>query len=264
MNLKFWARTGILVTTTWLGASGVGFAADAVAEIRFASGQGTVSNGDDGSMRAVAKGDKVYSGDIISSGPTTYINLKFVDGSFVLIRPKSRFQIEDFQMAGAAKPAAAKVKPGQVAAAASAPAIDGSRAFFRLLKGGFRAVSGTIGKLNRSEYRVSTAVATIGIRGTDYTAVVCDAACAADPVIRGEITEGYVAEGGLVTGVETGGVDVESEGKNCDQKEKIGIICPVDAEQNLLVTRDGSQFRLSEIPKFLATDPIPDPRSCGG
>ena len=261
MNLKSWARAGILVSAAWLGASGVGFAADAVAEIRFASGQGTVSNGDDGSMRAVAKGDKVYSGDIISSGPTTYINLKFVDGSFVLIRPKSRFQIEDFQMGGATKPAAAKPKPGL--ATAAAPASDGSRAFFRLLKGGFRAVSGTIGKLNRNEYRVSTAVATIGIRGTDYTAVVCDAACAADPVIRGEITEGYVAEGGLVAGVETGAIDVESEGKNCDQKEKIGIICPVDAEQNLLVTRDGSQFRLSEVPKFLATDPIPDPLSCG-
>lgn len=260
MNLKSWTRAGIVITSAWLGVSGAGNAANPVAEIRFASGQGTVSNADDGSLRAVAKGDKVYSGDVISSGPTTYINLKFVDGSFVLIRPKSRFQIEDFQLAGAPKPAAS-VKPGS--ASASAPAVDGSRAFFRLLKGGFRAVSGTIGKLNRNEYRVSTAVATIGIRGTDYTATICDAACAADPVVRGEITEGYVAEGGVVTTVESGGIDVASEGKNCDQKEKIGIICPVNESQNLLVTQDGSQFRLSEMPKFMATDPIPDPLSCG-
>jgi len=263
MNLKSWARAGVLILTTWVSVSGIGHAADAVAEIRFASGPGTISNGDDGSMRAVAKGDKVHSGDVVSSGPSTYINIKFVDGSFVLIRPKSRFQIEDFQMAGAAKPAPAKVRPGQ-APAAAAPAVEGSRAFFRLLKGGFRAVSGTIGKLNRNEYRVSTAVATIGIRGTDYTAVVCDAACAADPVIRGEITEGYVAEGGLVAGVETGAIDVESAGKNCDQKDAVGIVCPVNAAQNLLVTRDGSQFRLSDMPKFLSTDPIPDPLSCGG
>jgi hypothetical protein len=263
MNLQSWTRTGVLVIAAWAGFVGITHAAGHVAEIRFASGQGTISNGDEGSMRPVAKGDKVFSGDVISSGPTTYINVKFIDGSFVLIRPKSRFQIEDFQMEGApTRPNAATVKPGS-APAVAAPAANGSRAFFRLLKGGFRAVSGTIGKLNRNDYRVSTAVATIGIRGTDYTATVCDAACAADPVVRGEITEGYVAEGGLVATVETGGVDVLSEGRNCDQKEKKGEVCEVNAEQNLLVTRDGSQFRLMEIPKFLATDPMPDPRSCG-
>lgn len=263
MKHQSWARAGLVIVASWAGFSGVGHAAGPVAEIRFASGAGTISNGDDGSMRPVAKGDKVFSGDVISSGPTTYINVKFIDGSFVLIRPKSRFQIEDFQMAGAStKPAAATAKPGPTPSAAT-PAASGSRAFFRLLKGGFRTVSGTIGKLNRNDYRVSTAVATIGIRGTDYSAVVCDAACAADPVVRGEITEGYVAEGGLVATVETGGIDVDSEGRNCDQKEKKGEICPVNAKQNLLVTRDGSQFRLSEIPKFLATDPIPDPLSCG-
>ena len=44
------------------------------------------------------------------------------------------------------------------------------RSFFSLLKGGFRTVTGLIGKLRREQYRIDTAVATIGIRGTDYGA----------------------------------------------------------------------------------------------
>ena len=49
-----------------------------------------------------------------------------------------------------------------------------SHAFFSLLKGGFRTVSGLIGKINHEDYSVATPVATIGIRGTDYLTVLCD------------------------------------------------------------------------------------------
>lgn len=269
MNLKKWVGFGFVGAAALLGASSPASAQNAVAEINLVTGRGTVSN-EESAIRAATKGDKVFSGEVVSTGPNTYVNLKFIDGSFVLIRPKSRFQIEDFQLAGAAPatPAApARPSAPKPAVTPQAPvaatAAGSSRAFFRLLKGGFRAVSGAVGRLDRNEYRVATPVATIGIRGTDYSAIICDAACAADPVIRNELTEGDLAEGGLVAGVDEGGIDVSSSGTNCDNKQQVGGVCPVDKSQNLLVTRDGSQFRLGEVPKFLASDPIPDPRACG-
>ena len=41
-------------------------------------------------------------------------------------------------------------------------------AVIKLLAGGFRVVTGWIGKHNRSNYRVQTPTATIGVRGTDH------------------------------------------------------------------------------------------------
>jgi hypothetical protein len=46
---------------------------------------------------------------------------------------------------------------------------DGSeKGFFSLLKGAMRTITGAIGKTDRKAYRLDTAVATIGIRGTEY------------------------------------------------------------------------------------------------
>ena len=74
----------------------------------------------------------------------------------MLIRPRSRLVIEDYQHRG---------DP------------DTDRSFLRLVKGGFRTVTGVIGKDNRDAYRVSTPVATIGIRGTDYHTLFCQGDC---------------------------------------------------------------------------------------
>jgi hypothetical protein len=48
---------------------------------------------------------------------------------------------------------------------------------FNLLKGGFRAVTGAIGKRNHSSVTYKTAVATIGIRGTDFEVADCSLGC---------------------------------------------------------------------------------------
>jgi hypothetical protein len=183
-------RAAIGAVVLSLLSLGSAFAADPAAEVTLVTGRGTASS--DEGVRPLVKGDSVYPGEIVASGPNSYINLKFTDGSFILLRPNSRFQIEDFRHAPAAAPAAAAPVPATPTAPAApvlapgtaAAADSGQRAFFRLLRGGFRAVSGLVGKVDRNEYRVATPVATIGIRGTDYLAVVCDAACAQDPVVR--------------------------------------------------------------------------------
>lgn len=187
--------------------------------------------GADGTVRKLVKNDAVFSGDIVNSGLGSYVNLKFSDGAFFLLRPETRFQIEQYEYTPAvaaapvaavpvAKPALAAVAP---AAAKPAPLItapqtqtssSNSRAFFRLVKGGFRSVSGLIGKLNRDDYRVSTPVATIGIRGTHYSARLCDSDCEDRAQILAQLGKTgqsmAATEPVLITTVDEGGIELAS------------------------------------------------------
>ncbi|MDA0821545.1 MAG: FecR domain-containing protein [Proteobacteria bacterium] len=115
----------------------------------------------DGDIRKLDRGGPVNAGDTVVTSANSYVRMKFVDGASVILRPNSRFHIEDYRMAEAQQE---------------------SRSFFNLVKGGFRAVTGLIGKQNPASYRVRTAVATIGIRGTDYSMVTCqDGSCSGNP-----------------------------------------------------------------------------------
>jgi hypothetical protein len=186
MTRKFLPSVLLAIGMAWLSAA---TAAMPAAEVTLLTGKGTAA-ASSGSVRALAKGEAVYPGEIVSIGASSYVNLRFGDGSYVLLRPHSRFQIEQYIYEGAPVPPADKKKPAESIAAVTpaAAAPVGSRAFFRLLRGGFRAVSGLIGKGDASDYRVSTPVATIGIRGTDYETFLCDSTCQTDPVIREALT----------------------------------------------------------------------------
>lgn len=226
----------------------------AAGEVTLMTGQASASSETTLTMRPLQKGDAVYAGEIIASGPNTYVNLKFSDGGLVLLRPNSRFVIEDF--ADRSTENSAPTPTPAVAAAAPTPAPlptaqpPKSRAFFRLLKGGFRAVSGLIGKSDPDEYRINTPVATIGIRGTDYWIILCDIACSKDPIIAGELPEGMQGAGGLLVGVIQGGVFAINEA---------GRRAEVAADQYLINLPDGKQIYLPFEPRFLRVQPIPDP-----
>jgi hypothetical protein len=237
----------------------------AAATIMLLAGQANASDSQTMAMRVLAKGDKLYPGEIISSGANTYVNLRFSDGGFILLRPNTRFVIEDFAAdaetvkaaAGAAEPAPAPataattpapLRPIPNARTQSGPTVQ--RAFFRLLKGGFRAVSGLIGKADQAEYRVNTPVATIGIRGTDYWVVFCDEACAADKALKEGLPEGASGLNGVIMGVISGGIFTTNEA---------GVRVDVNVLQYLITLPDGSQIFLPVPPEFLRLDPIPDP-----
>lgn len=51
------------------------------------------------------------------------------------------------------------------------------RSFMSLLKGGMRTVTGFIARNNPSGYKITTPVATMGVRGTDFSAVLCQDDC---------------------------------------------------------------------------------------
>lgn len=103
----------------------------------------------DGRSRPLAKGDEFDSGDTIETGGNGRVWLRFTDGAQVSLQPKSEYRIDDYKFNGKA---------------------DGEeRGFFSLLKGGLRTITGLVGRTNRKNYGVTTTVATIGIRGTEYS-----------------------------------------------------------------------------------------------
>ena len=99
--------------------------------------------------RQLKRRSKVFEGDEIRTGDEAKVQLKFKDKGVIALQENTALQISEYEYSGQ----------------------DGApeKSFFRLMKGGFRAVSGAIGKQNPEDYRVDTPLATIGIRGTDYT-----------------------------------------------------------------------------------------------
>jgi hypothetical protein len=95
--------------------------------------------------------------DVLRTGPASHLQVRFADESIISIREMSELRIDEFRFTGKE---------------------DGTeRAFFSLLKGGLRAITGFIGRSSHDNYRMSTTTATIGIRGTDYAARLCQKDC---------------------------------------------------------------------------------------
>ena len=98
------------------------------------------------SPQPITVGDTVAEGDQLVTGADGEIHLNMRDGGFIAVRPGTRFQIVAYTADGGSD----------------------DRGIFNLLVGGFRSISGWIGKFNRPSYVVRTPSATIGIRGTDH------------------------------------------------------------------------------------------------
>lgn len=144
-----------LMAALLVTASGMAWAADSAGRVVSVTGQ-VQATGADGQSRAVRKNDMVDTGDMLSTNDGR-AQIHFRDGGVIALKPRTQFRIDEYNYAGSE---------------------DGSeRSFFSLLKGGFRAISGAIGHKNRNAYRVQTAVATIGIRGTAYEADLCNNDC---------------------------------------------------------------------------------------
>src|SRR6266851_6788701 len=127
----------------------------------------------------ISGGAAIESGDQIHTGADGKALIVFTDSGLIWIRSNSDFVVDEYSYAN-----------GQ-----------GRResAFFSLLKGGARSVTGLIGRRNRMSYRLRVSVATIGIRGTDFSVVMCQRDCrdsdgsVAAKGLYGEVLEGRIA-----------------------------------------------------------------------
>lgn len=109
-----------------------------------------------GTVAALAERSSVGAGDVITTQRDSYAQLRFSDGGQVTLRPETQVRIESY--------AYDEGRPERDSFA------------MQLFKGGLRSLTGLIGKRtnNRNAYRMVTSTATIGIRGTDYTAIQID------------------------------------------------------------------------------------------
>jgi len=123
------------------------------------------------------RGVAVESGDQIHTGSDGKVLIVFTDSGLVWIRANSDFVVDEYSYAQGGREAA----------------------FFSLLKGGARSVTGLIGRRTRSNFRLRVPVATIGIRGTDFSVVMCQRDCrdsdgtTAAKGLYGEVIQGRIA-----------------------------------------------------------------------
>lgn len=141
---KFLAYLGLSIACFMAASSAY---AAVAGHVQFVNGEVRITN-PAGQTRIAQKGDAINEGDTLTSAQKASAQIKMQDGGFVAMRPDTQLKFDQFVFAGKE---------------------DGSeKSFFSLFKGGFRAVTGLIGRINKQNYKITTPAATIGIRGTDH------------------------------------------------------------------------------------------------
>jgi len=146
------ARTIIIVLLVagMLVSAGSARAADIVGEVGYA--RGVLTGQLEGeTTRILDQGETLRAGEVLRTGKNSFALLKLNDGTRMMLRPDTAFRIES-------------VNTGE----------GEESAFMRLIKGGFRAITGFISKRRPGAFKVTTGVATIGIRGTEFDARLCE------------------------------------------------------------------------------------------
>jgi hypothetical protein len=112
-----------------------------------------------GGSRELKQGDFIYVNDEILTSARSFAVLQFTDGAKVTVRPDSTMIIEQYLYAGNAEDAAT----------------------LNLVSGGLRVITGAMAKTNPENYKVRTPVALMGVRGTEFSIMLCgDEVCAED------------------------------------------------------------------------------------
>lgn len=99
--------------------------------------------------RILVRGANFFNGDTLITGPNSKAQVRYTDGTVLALDPDSEFKIANYHFQ----------QPNQKDLNIS-----------RLIKGGFRALTGLISKNDPSAYQVDTTVAAIAVRGTSYGA----------------------------------------------------------------------------------------------
>lgn len=146
-------NTNLLIAAILLMIATMAQAAEVAGKVGYMSGT-LVAQRADGTVKVMGPKSDVLAGDMLITAKDSYAQVQMNDGAQMTLRPHSNLKIEAFQFR--------KEEP------------QADNAVLRLLKGGFRTVTGLIGKRgNADAYKVRAASATIGIRGTDFTSRLC-------------------------------------------------------------------------------------------
>lgn len=130
-----------------------GFACAAAVEVGVVNySRGVLTGQIDGEQpRLIAKGSLLHNGETLNTGSRGFALIEFNDGTRMTLRPSTTFKIDRVD-----------TRPQQESMVLS------------LIRGGLRAITGFVSKRARNAFRINTTVATIGIRGTEFDARLCE------------------------------------------------------------------------------------------
>ena len=116
----------------------------AAGRVEFAFGGASVT-GADGRTRPATRGSELDTGDVVRTTDGR-VQIRMTDGAYISLQPNTEWGIKNYRFEGK---------------------TDGTEsAFYSLVKGAMRTVTGLVGRVNRNRYQVGTPTATVGIRGT--------------------------------------------------------------------------------------------------
>jgi hypothetical protein len=123
------------------------WAQNSAARVMSVSGTASVTDAQ-GRERPIAKGAELYAGDKVVTTESGLVQMRLHDGGYISVRPGTEMVIDQFVH----------------------DEKDASKSSFlvSLLRGGFRSITGLIGRTNPSGYQIRASTATVGIRGTDH------------------------------------------------------------------------------------------------
>lgn len=182
--------------------SSTAFAADVAGRIIMARGDVSAVGGD-GVIRQLKRRDSVYSHEVIKTGAKSKVQIRFIDNALLALKPNSELNIKAYVYSEV------NDKDNQV--------------LMELVTGGFRTLTGKIGKGNKEAYKVETPVASIGIRGTLY-----DVQISFDKILAG------VWKGGISLDTQQGQFDLGMDanfdfGEITAEGAFIGLLTPPEA-----------------------------------
>lgn len=128
---------------------------EAVGRVVWVNGSSFKAMSADNTTRVLQKTSVIYLYDKLITDDHTQAEIVFTDNTLITFHPSTDFTIDTYSFNKSQKPSVEK-------------------SVMSLIQGGFRTITGLIAKSNPPGYAVKTPVATIGVRGTDYTAQLKD------------------------------------------------------------------------------------------
>lgn len=216
-----WKNPLKILSVLLLFAAYAGAAFGAAGNVQFVIGDVKLINRA-GVTRALQKGAEVNEGDRIVTADGASAQIRMVDGGFIAIRPNTNMGFDTYRYSGKE---------------------DGTEsAIVSLLQGGFRTITGFIGRSNRQNYTIKTVTATIGIRGTDHEPMVILPPAPGQPAIAAPGTYDKVNVGVAFISTDAGSIDI--------QRNQVGF-APISKTPPVI---------LPSIPPFYKPTPAPGPQ----
>ena len=144
-----------------LGCAPWAVAKDRIGTTVFA--RGAVSAALESDIRLIGHGTPIYERDVLTTGADSFAILQLVDGTEMILRPNTVFRFDE------------------IGAGETRKSVR-----LNLFQGGLRTVTGSVAEQVPDAFELRTPVATIGIRGTDFSARLCERDCVEEAEELGE------------------------------------------------------------------------------